>query len=120
MNRGSGASLIGESSQPTSVRIGWAGSLYAGRRDPSVCARLHQPVLAVSSRILGVADVKESELWFRMQAHLGEFYCRVWAAEFSLAELKGRTVLQALADGEPCKTIWRAVWAALELPARER
>lgn len=55
-----------------------------------------------------------------MQQHLGEFYCRVWATEFNLAELKGRTVMQALADGEPCKIIWRAVWAALELPARER
>ena len=64
--------------------------------------------------------VKESELWLRMQQHLGEFYCRVWAAEFNLADLQGRTVLQALADGEPCKLIWRAVWAALELPARER
>ena len=85
-----------------------------------MCGRLVQSVLAEAARTLGAAAVKESELWFRMQAHLGEFYCRVWAAEYSLAELKGRTVLQALADGEPCKTIWRAVWAALELPARER
>lgn len=64
--------------------------------------------------------MRETELWFRMQQHLGDVYCRVWAAEYSLAELKDRTVVQALADGVPCKSIWRAVWAALELPARER
>jgi hypothetical protein len=29
-------------------------------------------------------------------------------------------VAQALEAGVPCKTIWRAVWEALELPARER
>ena len=36
------------------------------------------------------------------------------------AALGQRTVVQALADGVPCKIIWRAVWAALELPARDR
>lgn len=55
-----------------------------------------------------------------MREHLGEVYARVWATEYSLSELKGRTVVEALADGEPCKIIWRAVWAALELPARYR
>lgn len=64
--------------------------------------------------------MRETELWFRMQQHLGQVYCRVWAEEYSLADLKDRTVTQALADGVPCKDIWRAVWAALELPARER
>ncbi len=64
--------------------------------------------------------MKETELWERMQAHLGPGYYRVWAAEFSLADLGGRTVNQAIADGLPSKIIWRAVWEALELPARER
>ena len=64
--------------------------------------------------------MKETELWQRLEAVLGPRYCRVWAAEFNLAELGNRTVGQALADGIPNKTIWRAVWAALELPARER
>ena len=50
----------------------------------------------------------------------GQGYYRVWAAEFSLADLGGRTVNQAMADGVPSKIIWRAVWEALELPARER
>lgn len=64
--------------------------------------------------------MKETELWARMQSHLGDVYARVWAAEYSLAELKGRTVVAALADGEPCKVIWRAVWGALELSAQDR
>ena len=64
--------------------------------------------------------VKETELWQRLQDHLGAGYYRVWAAEFSLADLDQRTVVQALADGVSSKIIWRAVWAALELPPRER
>jgi len=64
--------------------------------------------------------VKETELWRRIHAHLGEGYARVWAAEQSLPELGSRTVLQALADGEPTKNVWRAVWTALELPDSER
>ena len=64
--------------------------------------------------------VKETDLWQRLQDQLGAGYYRVWAAEYSLAELQNRTVVEAVAAGVPVKTIWRAVWAALELPARER
>lgn len=64
--------------------------------------------------------MKETELWQRLQTALGTGYYRVWASEFSLAELGNRTVAQAVADGIPSKTIWRAVWMALELPPRER
>jgi hypothetical protein len=64
--------------------------------------------------------MNETELWRRMQQHLGVGYYRVWAAEFNLATLSNRTVIQALRDGVDNKTVWRAVWTALELPARER
>lgn len=64
--------------------------------------------------------VKETELWQRMESALGTGYYRVWATEFSLADLRNRTVVQALADGVPSKVIWRAVWEALELPPRDR
>lgn len=64
--------------------------------------------------------MKETELWQRLQHHLGAGYYRVWAAEFSLAALQHRTVMQALREGESSKTIWRAVWEALELPDRDR
>ena len=64
--------------------------------------------------------MKETDLWQRLQEQLGAGYYRVWAAEYSIAELQNRTVVEAVADGVPAKTIWRAVWAALELTARER
>jgi hypothetical protein len=48
---------------------------------------------------------------------LGDAYVRTWAEQFSIAELGHRTVVEALADSVPCKRIWRAVWAVLELPA---
>jgi Protein of unknown function (DUF3046) len=64
--------------------------------------------------------MKETELWQRLQLHLGAGYFRVWASEYSLAALGQRTVVEALSDGVPCKIIWRAVWSALELPARDR
>lgn len=64
--------------------------------------------------------MKETELWARLDGHLGRGYSRVWSAEQSLAELGGRTVDQAIDDGIAFKAIWRAVWGALELPASER
>lgn len=64
--------------------------------------------------------MRETEFWQRMDTHLGAAYSRVWASQHSLAALNERTVDQALTDGLDCKTIWRAVWEALELPASER
>jgi hypothetical protein len=64
--------------------------------------------------------MKETELWARLERHLGAGYYRVWAMEQNLRDLGGRTVSRALEDGVPCKEIWRAAWAALELPASER
>ena len=64
--------------------------------------------------------MKETELWQRIEAALGSGYYRVWASEFSLAELGNRTVVEAIAAGTPSKTVWRAVWEALELPVRDR
>ena len=64
--------------------------------------------------------MKETELWSRLQQHLGDGYARVWAGQYSMSDLQDRTMVQALADGVPCKLIWRAVWAALELPLRDR
>lgn len=43
-----------------------------------------------------------------------------WAEMVVLSELDGCTVREALAQGVPAQTIWRAVWAMLELPASAR
>lgn len=55
-----------------------------------------------------------------MDHHLGSAYARVWADQFVMSELGGRTVSEALAAGLEPKQVWRAVWAVLELPASER
>ncbi len=50
-----------------------------------------------------------TEFWRRMRAHFGDTYAESWARDFVLAPLGGRTVMQALADGESAKDVWRAV-----------
>jgi Protein of unknown function (DUF3046) len=64
--------------------------------------------------------VKHTEFWTRMEDALGPAYARTWASLYVLADLGGRTVDEALAAGVPPKEVWRAVWAALGLPARDR
>jgi Protein of unknown function (DUF3046) len=64
--------------------------------------------------------MRHTEFWERMERHLGPAYAHTWSREQVLAELDGRTVDEALAAGESAKTVWRAVWRALELPASER
>ncbi|WOQ18465.1 DUF3046 domain-containing protein [Raineyella sp. W15-4] len=64
--------------------------------------------------------MRETELWRRLERHLGPGYARVWAEQHVMADLAGRTVVEALAAGVPPKTVWRACWAALELPPSER
>lgn len=63
-----------------------------------------------------MCGVREVELWQRMRDVLPEGYVSVWADQVVLADLGGRTVREALAAGQPCKRIWRAVWRQLELP----
>ena len=61
-----------------------------------------------------------TEFWARMDHHLGPAYARTWAETQVVQELNGRTVVEALAEGEAAKVVWRAVWAHLNLPASER
>lgn len=64
--------------------------------------------------------MRHTEFWARMEQTLGPAYARSWAEQHVLRELGERTVLEALSAGEQPKGVWRAVWAELELPARER
>jgi hypothetical protein len=64
--------------------------------------------------------VRYTDFWERMERHLGEAYAHSYARDHVLSALGGRTVEQALADGEDATTVWRAVVAALELPTRYR
>ncbi len=64
--------------------------------------------------------MRHTEFWMRMDDALGAAYARVWAETQVIAELGGRTPQEALAAGEEPRTVWRAVWASLGLPARDR
>ena len=55
-----------------------------------------------------------------MQVALGASYYRSWAEQQVLADLGGRTVVEALDAGEPPKAVWLAVWRTLDLPDRDR
>lgn len=61
-----------------------------------------------------------TEFWARMERRLGVAYATSYAADQVLAALGGRTVAQALADGDDPKRVWRAVAEATDAPAAER
>jgi hypothetical protein len=55
-----------------------------------------------------------------MEHVLGTAYYTSWAQDHVLDGLGGRTVDQALRDGDDAKSVWRAVVADLQLPATFR
>jgi hypothetical protein len=55
-----------------------------------------------------------------MERRFGAVYAASYAADQVLPQLGGRTVSQALADGEDTKRVWRAVCDATQAPASER
>jgi len=52
-----------------------------------------------------------------MNQQFGEHYAESVAKDYVMAELGGRTIDQALADGESAKQVWRAVVATFDVPA---
>jgi hypothetical protein len=64
--------------------------------------------------------VRLTDFWERMEQVLGPGYYASWAQDHVLPELGGRTVNQALAQGEDAKAVWLAVFANLGLPPRYR
>ncbi len=56
--------------------------------------------------------------WDRMNQQFGEGYAESVAKDYVLAELGGRTVDQALADGVTAKAVWAAVCATFDVPVR--
>jgi Protein of unknown function (DUF3046) len=64
--------------------------------------------------------MRHTEFWDRMETALGPAYARAWAEQYVMSELGGRTAREALDAGVPPKEVWRAVWAALELPPVDR
>lgn len=60
--------------------------------------------------------VRLTVFWDRMNSQFGEDYAASVAQDYVLADLGGRTVSQALADGQDVKVIWKAVCEAFDVP----
>lgn len=58
--------------------------------------------------------------WERMNQQFGEAYAESVAKDYIMSELGGRTIDQALADGESAKRVWQAVCATFDVPDRLR
>ena len=57
-----------------------------------------------------------TEFWARMREQFGDVYAESLAKDYVLSSLGGRTVNQALADGEDAKVVWRAVCDTFNVP----
>jgi hypothetical protein len=66
--------------------------------------------------------VRLTDFWARLEQAFGPAYASSIAADQVLPQLGGRTIQQALAQGEETVTVWRAVCAAYpdRVPARLR
>lgn len=69
---------------------------------------------------VSLARVRLTVFWERMGKQFGDVYAQSVAQDYVLADLGGRTVNQALADGEEVKVVWRAVCEAFRVPERLR
>lgn len=61
-----------------------------------------------------------TEFWARMRDHFGPAYAESIATDQVLRELGGRTVREALAQGEDVKSVWRAVCSVFDVPGQQR
>ncbi|QMU72247.1 DUF3046 domain-containing protein [Streptacidiphilus sp. P02-A3a] len=58
-----------------------------------------------------------TEFWKKMNAQFGSGYAESFASDHVMSELGGRTVREALDAGWETKDVWRAVCAAMGVPA---
>jgi hypothetical protein len=64
--------------------------------------------------------VRLTVFWDRMRALFGDAYSQSVARDYVFASLGGRTIEQALADGEDAKVVWRAVCETFNVPENPR
>lgn len=60
----------------------------------------------------GERDVRLTDFWGRLEQAFGSLYAKSVATDQVLPQLGGRTITQALQDGEEAAVVWRAVVAA--------
>jgi Protein of unknown function (DUF3046) len=63
-----------------------------------------------------------TDFWARLEQVFGPAYAHSFAADHAFADLGGRTIDEAIAQGEETVTVWRAVVAAYpdRVPVRLR
>jgi hypothetical protein len=64
--------------------------------------------------------VRLSEFWTLVDDEFGRAHGRTLTKDHVLFELGNRTAEQAIADGEPLRTVWLALCAALDVPPERR
>jgi hypothetical protein len=66
--------------------------------------------------------VRLTDFWSRLEEAFGSAYARSLACDHAFAELGGRTIDEAIAQGVETATVWRAVATAYpdRVPARLR
>lgn len=69
-----------------------------------------------------LAGVRLTDFWERLEQTFGPAYAHSLAADHTFAELSGRTIDEAIAQGDETATIWRAVVTAYpdRVPVRLR
>ena len=67
-----------------------------------------------------LSAVRLTEFWQRMDEQFGPVYAQSVAKDYVVAGLGGRTIAQALSEGDDVKVIWRAVCVAFNVPDRLR
>jgi len=63
-----------------------------------------------------LVGVRLTAFWERMNGQFGEVYAQSVAKDYVFANLGGRTIDRALADGEDVKAVWRAVCETFNVP----
>ena len=61
-----------------------------------------------------------TDFWARMERRFGAAYAESYARDMVLSTLGGRTVREALDEGDDVQTVWRAVCASTEVEASDR
>ena len=64
--------------------------------------------------------MRVSEFWDLVDAEFGRAHGRTLVRDHVLFELGNRTAEQAIADGEPLRTVWFALCEALDVPEERR
>src|SRR5690242_3948940 len=66
------------------------------------------------------AVVRISHFWTLMDDEFGAAYAGSLARDHVLGALGNRTVVQALADGEPPRAVWEAICIVMDVPPERR